>query len=394
VRRTFTPEEELILLLCGTADRRQRTEPAIVALARRVDHETLAALMARQLLLPLLGTRLRELTSPTLPASFSAYLDLALATTRQRGLALEALDHRVREDLSRAGIRALPLKGVALGRALYGGPSLRPTKDIDLLVESEQLDRAAAVLAGRGYRRGVEDGRQGLHLALEHEQLPPIELHWRVHWYEDAFSRRMLGGSELGDGGLRAEPADELASVLLFFSRDGLAGLRLAADVAAWWDLHGSPGDQGLLDRVAAEAPDLRAALLAAAISLDRLVGVPAASLLSERSPSRRTRTATRLANWTVTGAVDQVSANITLVDGLLSPAGGGGEFVRRALLPPASRIDSMYRLPRGARGRRTFWRLAHVPKLLLRYTFALWQVRGGRSWMPLPASAGKAERA
>lgn len=389
MRQTPTPEEELILLLCGTADRRHRAEPAIAALAERVDYRVLAALMQRQLLLPLLGTRLRA-TAPAVPTAFARLLDEALATTRRRNLAIEALDGQVRQDLAGAGIRTLPLKGVTLGRALYGSPGVRPTRDVDLLVARQDLGPAAEVLAARGYRRVEGDGRdRGLHLNLEHDRgaLPPIELHWRVHWYEDGFSGAMLRRSMPDDGGLRAQPADELASLLLFFCRDGFAGLRLAADAAAWWDLHGAAGAD-LLDPVATEAPALRRALLAAALVLDGAVGLPSALLLSDRSRSRRTRTAVRLANWTVTGEVDQVSANITLVDWLLAPTGGSRAFARRALLPPAARVDAMYGLSAAARWRRAFWRVAHVPKLLARYALALWHVRGGRAWMPLPAGA------
>jgi hypothetical protein len=386
VRRTPTAEEELILLLCGTAERRAGARDSLNALAARVDYEVLTALMARQLLLPLLGARLREAAPQAIPESFAVRHERAVGDARLRGLALEALERRIRHDLATAGIRALPLKGVVLSRELYGDPGTRQSKDVDLLVAAEQIDRAAEVLRGIGYRKppGASPGR--LHLELEHVQgrLPAVELHWRVHWYEDRFSRRMLNRAGAVDP--RPQPADELAALLLFFARDGFAGLRLAADAAAWWDLHRpAGGDLPLLDPIASEAPELRAALVAAAISLRRLVGVPAASLLSQRPATRRVLTATRLANWTVTGDLDQVSANITLVDLLLSPLGSSGRFARRALLPPGPRIATMYGLPAGTRWRLAFWRLVHGPKLLLRYAIALWRVRRGRSWMPIP---------
>lgn len=393
MRQAPTAEEELILLLCGTAERRAGAGAgdSLGALAARVDYEVLAALMARQLLLPLLGARLREAAPEAIPGPFAVRHERAVGDARLRGLALEGLERRIRHDLAAAGIRALPLKGVVLSRELYGDPGTRQSKDVDLLVAAEQLDRAAEVLGGIGYRRPSAASRSRLHLALEHAQgrLPPVELHWRVHWYEDGFSRRMLNRAGAVDP--RAQPADELAALLLFFARDGFAGLRLAADAAAWWDLHRPRGDRPLLDPIAAEAPELRGALVAAAISLQRLVGIPAAALLSERPATRRTRAATRLANWTVTGDLDQVGANIALVDLLLAPLASSGHLARRALLPPGARIATMYGLPPGARWRLAFWRLAHGPKLLLRYAIALWRVRGGRSWMPLPVGPGRA---
>lgn len=397
MRRVPTAEEELILLLCGTAERRQRTAERIEDLARAADYEALAALMSRQLLLPLLGERLLATAPGWAPPRFHALLDEAAAAARRRGAVMEMLGAQLLGDLRQAGIAALPLKGAALARSLYGDPGMRLAKDIDLLVDPADLDGAAAVLARRGYRpaAGRDDGElPRLHLSLEHErdELPEVEVHWRVHWYEEAFSRTMLRRSlPTPDGELRPRPADELASLLVFFSRDGFTGLRLATDVAAWWDLNGTSAEPPLLDRIVREAPQLRPALSAAATALERLVGTPAAGLLSaaERSRSRRSLTAIRLANPTVTGDWDQITANLTLVDLLLSPRGGARSFVRRSLLPPASEVAAMYRLPTSSVGRLFLWRLAHGPKLLVRYLIALWQVRGGREWVALPGGAG-----
>jgi hypothetical protein len=94
-----------------------------------------------------------------------------------------------------------------------------------------------------------------------------------------------------------------------------------------------------------------------------------------------------RLGNWEGAGDRDQVSANITLVDWLVTPRSGWPEFVRRWLLPPRAKLEQIYGLPENAIGRRLFWRLAHGPKLVLRYLIALWRVRRGRSWVPLPKS-------
>ena len=394
MRRTATAEEELLLLLCGTAERRRRTRDRIVALAGSTDSEVLAALMARQLLFPLLGSRLVEAAPEQVTPALTERLEEALGLARWRGVQVELLALQLQADLDRAGIPALPLKGTSLARNLYGEPGMRITQDIDILVNTEDLDRAMQTLSRRGYRRSNSpyDDYSRLHLGFRHErsELPPVELHWRVHWYEDAFSRAMLERSEPAPEGRRARPADELAALLLFFSRDGLMGLRLATDVAAWWDAHGKSEGAPILDPVLEEAPDLRDALAAAAAGLERLVGVRADAVVSSRPAGWRSRTAVRMANWTVTGGLDQIGANLTLVDWLLAPRAGGWSFVRRVLIPPSAQISSMYRLPPSAVWRRTFWRLAHGPKLLVRYLVALWKVRRSRSWMPVPVSAWK----
>jgi hypothetical protein len=392
LRRTVTAEEELLLLLCGTAARRVRTHERIVALAERADLDLLAALMARQLLFPLLGARLIEVAPEQVEPTLGPRLEKALGLARRRGAQVELLALQLQADLEAAGISTLPLKGTALARNLYGDPGLRIGQDIDFLVSPADLDRAVEALRRRGYRRGDSpyDNPGRLHLGLVHEraELPPVEIHWRIHWYENAFSRAMLERSEPAPEGRRAQPADELAALLLFFSRDGLTGLRLAADVAAWWDSNASAVEEPMLDRICVEAPDLTDALTAAAEGLERLVGVRAAAIVSARPSRWRARTATRMANWTVTGDLDQIGANLTLVDWLLTPPGGGWAFVRRVLIPPKAQLSAMYGLAPSAVWRRGFWRFAHCPKLLVRYLIALWRVRRGRSWMPVPASA------
>ncbi|MBL8609621.1 MAG: nucleotidyltransferase family protein [Myxococcales bacterium] len=54
--------------------------------------------------------------------------------------------------LDRAGIRALPVKGVVTGAWLYGDPSERPLTDLDVRVAPRDLDRAEAALAAAGFQ--------------------------------------------------------------------------------------------------------------------------------------------------------------------------------------------------------------------------------------------------
>ncbi|MCC6728641.1 MAG: nucleotidyltransferase family protein [Chthonomonadales bacterium] len=50
-----------------------------------------------------------------------------------------------------AGLRVMPLKGIALLDGVYHDRSLRPMADLDLLVPPDELRPAAALLAGLGY---------------------------------------------------------------------------------------------------------------------------------------------------------------------------------------------------------------------------------------------------
>lgn len=55
------------------------------------------------------------------------------------------------QALSDAGIRMISMKGPMLAMELYGDPSLRTSRDLDVMVPKEELDRAGEILVGLGY---------------------------------------------------------------------------------------------------------------------------------------------------------------------------------------------------------------------------------------------------
>jgi hypothetical protein len=347
----------------------------LAAAVRGCDAGRLLRLLRGQRLVALLGTRALAAAPGALPASFTAEVERAVDANRARGLALGALAVHAAGQLEAAGIPALPLKGPALARRLHGDEGLRATNDLDLLVARDQLGAASVVLASLGYVEEHEPAPE-LHLTLRDPrgQLTRVDLHWRVHWYEDEFSRDLLGRSTPGGDGARVPvPADDLAALLLFYARDGFFGLRVAADLAAWWDRHGAETDSPALAPHYDRYPALRRALVAAAGAAERVVGVPAARLLPvSAATDRRTRTAVALASWSGAGELDQLAANVTLVDLLLSPPRGLTPSLQRHVLLSAGRIESTYDLRPGPSVRRRAWRLLHPPKMALRYALGL----------------------
>ena len=280
--------------------------------------------------------------------------------------------------LGEAGIAALPLKGPLLAEEVFGDFGLRETSDVDLLVAGEHLDAAVLILQEMGFEPPPEpargDGLPDLHYRLAHDSLPTVELHWRVAWYETAFGRDMLGRSAPGANGLlRPDPRDLAASLLLFYARDGFHGVRYAADVAAWSDRRSPALEGAFLEGHLDRYPALGAALTAAARAAEVVAGAPAPAWLGARAASgRRVALATRFADWAQQGDPDQLSANISLVGGLLGPPGSVWSFARRELLP--------YELRAGSK-------LAHAVKRCGRYGLALWRVRGDRTWTGVPAA-------
>jgi hypothetical protein len=205
----------------------------------------------------------------------------------------------------------------------------------------------------------------------ERRQLPPIELHWRIHWYEQAFaSQRLLPPIDDIDMTWRPEPIDGLAALLLFYARDGFVGLRLASDIGAYWDRLGDRLHPVALDLVISEYPALRHALLTAASVADRTVGLPLAKITRKGGTlSRRGRVAVRLATPTPPASTTQAFMDIGLVDGLLTPHGGFMAFVRRQVIPPREVLHEHAQKSKRARPSTS---TQHGVRVLGRYCLAL----------------------
>lgn len=380
--------------LVGTEERRRLAMPRILELVERVDTDALASVLNGQGLLPLVGTRLEQLAPELLPTGFRDAVREAVTLAGRRATLLAAVTLRVAQALETVGIPAVPLKGPLLAADIYEHPGLRESTDIDVLVTRETLDAAVAELQRHGWQPTPEDGDEPLprlHRVLIHErtEMPALELHWRIHWYETRFSAGVVTKSRvLPQRGRRSRLPDELVALLLFYCRDGFVGLRYAADIAAWWDAHSHLLEPNALDPLLMAHPELADALLTSLQVAETVAGVPFKQLTSlPLAGTLRSGMAERLTDWTIHQSIDQVGANVTLVDWLLCPPGGQRDFVRRSLFPPHHTIRRMYQLDDDATFSALLWQVAHGPKILMRYGAAVWAIRGKRRWAPLPGA-------
>jgi hypothetical protein len=352
-------ERRLILLSAGTAARRRAMHELAGRLTGDVDWPGLAETLRTRRLLPTLGPRILELAEGRAGDGFAAAVESAIDAGRRHGAFLQLVSLRISAMLADAGIRCRALKGPLLGEAIYGDPGRRLSSDIDLLVAPEQLQAAVEVVRGLGYGAPtdyvLDDGLPLLHFVLVHErgELPPVELHWRVHWYERNFAReRLLPTAVDPRGDWRPAPADELAALLLFYARDGFIDLRLASDLSAWWDAYGTEVPPGALDEVLQVYPALARVIAVALEAAEQTVGLPAAQIGGEMQKlGVRERMAVRLVNPNPHSSRSQLYADIGLIDGLLTPTGDFGAFVRRQILPPREVLDQQAQ--HGAKRRR-----------------------------------------
>jgi hypothetical protein len=368
-------EQRIVRLSAATAARRDETRELIEGEIGRVDWPLLTELLRGQRLLPTLGPRILALAAGAAPEQFDRAVADAIEATRRQDALLQLISARTIEALAAAGIGSSPLKGPELGERLYGEAGRRLSSDIDLLVAPEQLGRAVEVVRELGYAPPTDyvgaGGLPLLHFALVHErgELPPVELHWRVHWYETRFARERLLVPD-GATAWHPTPADELTALLLFYARDGFTGMRQATDLGAWWDTFGAELSPTALAQSARAYPALAPALAAALTAAKRTVHFPAERAIGGRvALGARGRIAVRLADPHPYESQAQLFAEIGLIDGLLAPHSGLPAFVRRQVAPPAEVIRE--HIEKAHRGRATST-LGYSLRVLGRYVLAI----------------------
>ena len=288
--------------------------------------------------------RLQELGLTQMAEDLSRRLRPTLDRARSMAQVQSVLTQEVVDELERRSLQAIPLKGVVLAERLYDDRAGRESNDIDILVAPDQLTEAVSVVRQRfGYEPPVDavdpSGRPLLHYSLAHARgWPSIELHWRVHWYEERSGGAMVRASSPSGGVRRLRAVDELACLLLFYARDAFIGLRNLLAVTAWWDRFGDTLPSDGLSMFVAEFPELGPALATSATIAETLTGVPRSRLgFSPSSLGLRQRGAARMANVEPDPAQVQLEADVALVDLLVSPRTEMRTFVRRQKLLHAS---------------------------------------------------------
>lgn len=149
--------------------------------------------------------------------------------------------------LRAAGVRAVPLKGVALAERVYRNIALRPFEDVDLLVRRGDLRAAVSILAGRGYAAPGYQLPESWYL-INHFHLPlvrerPKRVYLELHW--DFTDRFLLHTTDLAEvwaaAGEFLHPEDELIYLAMHLAKhavfnDILAGAESGEVRAAVFD--------------------------------------------------------------------------------------------------------------------------------------------------------------
>jgi hypothetical protein len=140
------------------------------------------ALAAVGALLPLLSWNL-ERNGIDVESGVGTVVRSAQLTEELRWRSYSAICRTAFELLHGAGFSFIALKGTALGQLTYPLPTLRHTGDVDVLMATDDLQRAADLLTRNGWRESLKVAYFGAHhhiRPLVHPSRLPLELHRRL----------------------------------------------------------------------------------------------------------------------------------------------------------------------------------------------------------------------
>jgi Uncharacterised nucleotidyltransferase len=149
---SLSPEFVLTAACCVWPPSDRRTQAIRAAAAGRLDWARFLRMVARHRVVGLVHHGLTQARCEIPPDIAQEIAARAAALVRQNvALAGEAV--RLQRAFDEAKVPVVFMKGVSLAMLAYGNVALRHAKDIDLLVASESINAANAVLARAGYCR-------------------------------------------------------------------------------------------------------------------------------------------------------------------------------------------------------------------------------------------------
>ena len=369
---TIRPEEAWLLLWVSPPGLRPG-EKRLLAAAKRVGSwRRVIAVADENSLAPVLASNLRGVADDVagLPASLVEELDQRRYACLARNARVASSLAPLLEQLHRAGVPAMLLKGAFLAETVYADPGARTFFDVDMLVDPEDMPSAHRVLEGCGYSasrpadfsRPPPTGRylnSILYRGREPDH-PTIHLHWHLvnasspsgdyvfrirmaDLWAEACKVEIWGAPVLAP-----KPHHLLVQLAEHAYREGFRKLLPLVDVA--WAAEANCGDaaweQSL--RVAQDwglaTPFYSALYLCSGLGL---AGVPADVLRRLRPAGRRSLAGRILRRTLERPGVQPWGKLLYLADrpGLA----GKARYAWQALCPPGIELEAIYGLPPGS---------------------------------------------
>lgn len=179
---------ELSFMLFILRDVQELDEKRIREYTSNMKWDSFIQLTLHHRVYPIIYLKLNQIRSSLIPADIMEALHYHYNSNIIKMMQLTREMNKICNKLSDNSIRTILLKGPILAIQLYGDMSHRTSKDLDILLDAEDLESAEEVMTQLGYE--LED-RDSLnhnwkdklhHLSFRHkEHEVQVEIHWRIN---------------------------------------------------------------------------------------------------------------------------------------------------------------------------------------------------------------------
>ncbi|MGD0237028.1 MAG: nucleotidyltransferase family protein [Syntrophorhabdales bacterium] len=181
-------EEELILACARTTVESETAERIGSLAGSALDWGWMVDVSLRNGVGPLLYKNMRTLAPFAAPPSIMETLQRHYYQNIAHNLALEEQLSTLLRHFQAARITAIPYKGPTLAAMVYGNIGLRVFGDLDILIQKEDVRKAADLMIALGYRSDLQFSPEQLAAYVHHfNELPftgggraPVELQWQI----------------------------------------------------------------------------------------------------------------------------------------------------------------------------------------------------------------------
>jgi hypothetical protein len=186
----FPNELQLLLLFLKLGDLPAKDEKMLEEhrhLFAAANWEHLIKLVDHHHLYPVLYEKLKSVDEKWVPAFVVRALQMRYQNNTLKILYLCGEMDRVAKAFHERNIKSLHLKGPVLAQEMYGDISMRKSKDLDILVRKEDLEKTEQLLFELGYEKQEADTVlneakwREHHIEYHHkERKTAVEIHWRL----------------------------------------------------------------------------------------------------------------------------------------------------------------------------------------------------------------------
>lgn len=250
------PEFKLLLKLTHPTPETDQSGIVSKMASPQFDHKRFLDIMEWHRVTPQVYHQL-QLLKDELPDDFFDQLKAMNTSCRMASLGMSSWLARISRQLDTQNIRFISLKGIALSQLLYGENGYRECRDIDILVDPENVDATENILFELGFVRVVPYAKATTkQLAYfnrhkkDREYYHPddgtlVELHWRLievdHPFNPSISELMAAGSFVSVHGENIAAISEAYLWLYQCLHGSLAGwyrMRWICDIALLLKIH------------------------------------------------------------------------------------------------------------------------------------------------------------